>query len=83
MTYTPPPITGYQTLSAAQVNLINSIKGHEKAMALILAELMEDPPSEEVYRWLEAARTHLETGYMYACKAVAQPKGGMGTLSDA
>lgn len=32
----------------------------------------------EAGRWLSIARTHLETGFMFAIKAVARPTNGLG-----
>jgi hypothetical protein len=73
-----PPVTGYKPLSQVQVDLMNMIKAHENAINLILGEMMQDAPSNEVKRWIAIARTELEKGYMFACKAVAQPTGGLG-----
>lgn len=77
--YKPPPVAGYKPLTQEQVDLMNAIKDEECAVGVILRELADDPDASPAQgRWLALARTHLEIGFMFACKAVANPSGGLG-----
>jgi hypothetical protein len=78
--YPAPPITGYNSLSQDQVDQMNRVKALESEIAAVLRTMLEDSTSTEAARWLDLARDHLETGFMFACKAVAQPKGGLGDM---
>jgi hypothetical protein len=72
------PITGYKPLTQDQVDQMNAIKAQENALNTVLGDMMQAAPTDEARRWIAIARTHLETGFMFACKAVAQPAGGLG-----
>jgi hypothetical protein len=76
-----PSVTGYRTLTMAQVDLINRIKAWEGEIADVLRAMLVQSQGTADARWLDLARDHLETGFMYAVKAVAQPKGGLGDMS--
>jgi hypothetical protein len=60
---------------------MNDLKDREAATGRVLRQLedltraVSDP---EAGRWVSIARTHLETGFMYAIKAVARPENGLG-----
>jgi hypothetical protein len=78
--YPAPPVTGYRDLTRAQVDLMNRIKALEGEIATVLSAMLAQADGTTDARWLDLARDHLETGYMYAVKAVARPKGGLGDM---
>jgi len=73
-------IKGYRDLSEAEIQMMNEIKEREADLKMLLDRVgeAEDMPSDSK-RWLALARTNLETGFMYAVKAVARPVGQMGS----
>jgi hypothetical protein len=79
--YPAPPVTGYNSLNQAQVDLMNRIKAQEGEIATVLSAMLVQSQGTADARWLDLARDHLETGFMYACKAVARPKGGLGDMT--
>jgi hypothetical protein len=72
-------IKGYRQLTDIETAKINKLKDLEQGLANMLTqmggELSGYPHSQ---RWLSLARTHLETGFMFAVKAVTRPERGMG-----
>jgi hypothetical protein len=73
-------IAGYRDLEEGDLKLINHLKGIEHNCGVLLTS-MEGPLKEadpEALRWLALGRTHIETGIMYAIKAVARPSNGLG-----
>jgi len=68
-----PPIKGYRTLSADEVELINAIKEFGDGLGAMIAELTERDGTDK--RWLGIAATHLQQGLMAASRAVARPTG--------
>ena len=73
-------ISGYRDLSEDEISLMNRIKAKEE-MVDLLAEVEDATRAagdHEAGRWASLARTHLETGFMFAVKAVARPDGGLG-----
>jgi hypothetical protein len=73
-------IAGYRDLTQAEIELINVWKEIEQLLDRYLTRL--DPRGTAQGRWNAMARTHLETGIMYAIKAVAAPHGGLGNPDD-
>lgn len=74
-------VKGYRQLTPEQVAGMNEVKTLEQGVSYLVRDLLADPTaSPEVKRWASIARTHLETGFMFLCKAVAQPDGGLGQL---
>ncbi len=73
------PIKGYPELTAVEVALINEIKEAERKLGEQLAALAETFGHRDQGRWLSLAKTHLETGFMYAVKAIARPTGSLGS----
>jgi hypothetical protein len=55
---------------------MNLLKAIEWRVGEALKEIDASDPSAA--RWLAIARTHLETGFMFALKAVARPTNGLG-----
>jgi hypothetical protein len=66
-----PPITGYRTLTEAEVAAMNE----GKALAVQIGEwvdrLMADPSTDK--RWIAIGKTHLQQGFMAALRGIAQP----------
>lgn len=69
--YTPPPITGYRTLSPSDVDAINDAKRIEAYVFEQLRTLETVAPVDP--RCMALARTHAELAFMYAVKAIARP----------
>lgn len=72
------PITGYRTLSEAEIALMNEIK----AQGVVLGDLVfrlrthsgadgSQPPLDQ--RWISIGATHLQEGLMALTRGVAQP----------
>jgi hypothetical protein len=62
-------IAGYRDLTQLEIDLINEWKRIEGLLETQLNHLDVRSPSQA--RWNAMARTHLETGVMYAVKALA------------
>ncbi len=66
-----PPITGYRTLTTAEIEAMNE----GKALAVQIGEwvdrLMADPSTDK--RWVAIGKTHLQQGFMAALRGIAQP----------
>jgi hypothetical protein len=74
-------IAGYRDLSRAEVDLMNELKELEGQVAAAVRRLDAAAvvgTDDAVGRWAALARTHLETGFMFAVKAVARPTNGLG-----
>lgn len=69
-------IAGYRDLTQFEIDLINEWKRLEGLLDTQLNQVEVRSPSQG--RWNAMARTHLETGVMYAIKALAYPLGGLG-----
>jgi len=62
-------ISGYRSKSDDEINSINQVKELEG----ILTEMLNELQDSENGRYVAIARTHFETGFMYAVKAIAKP----------
>ena len=74
-------ISGYRDLTQAEIDLMNKLKEMEGAIGDLLRGVeaqTEIAADREAGRWVALARTNLETGMMYAIKAVARPTNGLG-----
>lgn len=74
-------ISGYRDLSEDEINQMNAIKAAEGQLSGLLAWVEQSATASgdpAAGRWAALARTHLETGFMYAVKAIARPDGGIG-----
>ena len=74
-------ISGYRDLTQGEIDLINAMKEKEAELGtmMTLAEaVIVETNDREAGRWLSLARTHLETGMMFAIKAIARPTNGLG-----
>lgn len=78
-------INGYRDLTQEEIDLINEIKAkaeelhqlHQKVYDLVGSQLGVEAVLRhrvaEPYRWLDIAKTDLQTGVMALTRAVAQP----------
>jgi hypothetical protein len=71
-------IAGYRELDEGEVASMNLLKDLEERVKEALAEVNVSDASSA--RWAAIARTHLETGFMFALKAVARPTNGLGRV---
>src|SRR5215203_2937015 len=69
-------IAGYRDLSKAEIQLMNVWKALEADADRLLGRAEVRGTAQA--RWNAMARTHLETGFMFAIKAIAAPVGGLG-----
>lgn len=65
------PILGSRDLSELKISLINSCKIIEESDLRFLDEL-EGSPHVDARQWA-LARTHIQTGYMWLVRSIAQP----------
>lgn len=64
-------IKGYRELSAEEIALMNEIKQMAQQVGELLDRLKAVPTLDQ--RAVAIARTELQTGFMWAVRAVAQP----------
>lgn len=74
-----PKIGGYRELSDAEIKLINLVKKHAQVTGE-LVQMIEGCNENQIddvidRRWLNAARTDLQTGYMKLVRSIARPDG--------
>lgn len=72
-------IKGYRDLTNDEIAKMNLLKQFEVDLKVLLDGLLESGAPRDASRWLAVAKTNLETGFMYAVKAVARPTGQMGS----
>lgn len=75
---------GDRDLSPGEIEAIEELKGVEAHLGSILTAIQNEASEhgdKEAGRWLSEARTCLETGMMFAIKAVARPSNGLGRRS--
>ncbi|WP_171491511.1 Acb2/Tad1 domain-containing protein, partial [Acinetobacter baumannii] len=70
-------IQGYRDLTAEDIAVINELKRRETELREFLNSI--ETSTRQSCRWMSVAKTNLETGFMYAIKAVAQPDGTLGS----
>lgn len=66
-------IAGYRELSAEEIALMNALKAQGAEVGALLDQLKAMPTVDQ--RALAIARTELQTGLMWAVRAIAQPSG--------
>jgi hypothetical protein len=66
-------ISGYRELTEAEIAAMNALKAKGAELGAILDEVKEMPGIDQ--RALAIARTELQTGLMWAVRAVARPQG--------
>lgn len=64
-------ITGYRELSAEEIATMNDIKTRAREVGEMIERLMAMPGLD--HRCVAIAKTELQTGFMWAVRAVAQP----------
>lgn len=85
-TFSSPPENptanpGYRALDEVESALMAKLRDTEGALALALAQIENlgaHHGDREAMRWLGMARNNLETGMMFAYKAVCRPTDGLG-----
>lgn len=65
-------VKGYRTLSEQDIADMNSLKALSRQFVSHLERLRNDGADP---RWLQIAKTQMQTACMAACRAVAQPDG--------
>lgn len=66
-------ISGYRELSQQEIDAMNAVKKTAETVSLQLEALAEIPGIDK--RALAIAKTELQTGFMWAVRAIAQPQG--------
>ena len=77
MTQSAPPhdgtnVTGYRTLTNAEILAMNQLKQASRAFLAELEAVATHLPEAD-RRWLAIARTDMQTACMAACRAVTRP----------
>lgn len=65
-------ISGYRDLSQMEIDAMNDIKGLERQVGELLAQVAQIDGVDK--RCLAVARTELQQGFMWFVRAVAQPE---------
>jgi len=65
-------IKGYRDLTQAEIDLMNQIKAEGERLGNLIAQLRGRPDLDQ--RFVSLANTDLQTGIMYAVRAVARPE---------
>lgn len=65
-------IGGYRELTQGEIDAINAVKGKAEEVGLLLDGLLGMPGIDK--RALAIAKTELQTGFMWAVRAIAQPE---------
>lgn len=65
-------ISGYRDLSQGEIDGINALKAKGNEIGQLLEQLKELPGIDQ--RALAIAKTDLQTGMMWAVRAIAQPE---------
>lgn len=65
-------ISGYRSLSEAEIGLMNRAKALEGAVGALYQELAQAPGIDK--RSLALARTNLQQGFMWMVRSIAQPR---------
>lgn len=77
-----PKITGYRTLSEAEIDLINRVKAKAEEVRELIAEIAAHSPVAPApaprididHRWLAIGQTDLQKGFMAVIRAIARPE---------
>lgn len=68
---TTPPITGYRTLTEAEIAAMNEGKALAVQVGAFIDKLMADPATDK--RWVSIGKTQLQQGFMATLRGIAQP----------
>ena len=63
-------ISGYRDLSETEIAAMNDLKDTERRLLVTLDQIADDSNGRHV----ALAKTHIETGFMFAIKAIAKPE---------
>lgn len=63
-------IAGYRDLSETEIAAMNALKDQERSLLVQLDQITDN----ENGRHVSLAKTHIETGFMFAIKAIAKPE---------
>ncbi len=74
MTHQPMPVAGYTSQSQSNVDLANEGKELEERYLRWLDKLASIPTSSEQQRCIALARTHIQTGAMFAVRSIFNPQ---------
>ena len=66
-------ITGYRELSAEEIAAMNEVKAKAVEVGALIQRLQAMPGLDQ--RAVAIAKTELQTGFMWAVRAIAQPAG--------
>ena len=66
-------ISGYRELTEQEIGAMNALKQKGGEVKALLDALAQTPDIDQ--RALAIARTELQTGFMWAVRAIAQPQG--------
>ena len=64
-------ITGYRELSQQEIDMMNMIKEHGKALGELIGQMEGEDEVDK--RWLSIGRTDLQTGLMALTRSIAKP----------
>ena len=64
-------IKGYRDLSQAEIDLMNKVKQKAAEIGELIEEMKNNSTLDQ--QWVAIAKTDLQTGFMAAVRAVAQP----------
>jgi hypothetical protein len=70
-TYTPPPITGYRSLTQAEVDLMNEGKALGVKIGEYIDRVTATPDIDQ--RWVAIGKTHMQQGLMAVLRGIARP----------
>lgn len=65
-------ITGYRELDQAEIDLMNEIKEHGKALGALVARVRAQYETDQ--RWASIGATHFQEGLMALTRSVAKPE---------
>lgn len=73
-------IKGYRDLTQAEIDAMNALKAKAAELQTLIAQTEDmligiDRLGSDARRCIAIARTELQTGFMWAIRAVAQPQG--------
>lgn len=74
--HTPPPVSGYQPISQAKLDLVNANKETEEQILRLLDQMgnFDLAAFKPDHRWVAIARTHFEQAFMALNRSIFQPQ---------
>ena len=72
--FDPVPVDGYRPLDVDEIDAMNQLKLFEAVLLRKIDELRHNPANQgDTNRCLALAKTNVQQGVMWACRAVARP----------